>query len=76
MFDAAEPLDRDLPLTIDPSGVHVRTDGDAYMAGCTPDVDPAGLDAARGRALGRRLRKRKSQPDHIRLSVRSLRARG
>lgn len=41
IFDAAEPLDRALPLTIDPSGVHVRTDGDAYMAGCTPDHDPA-----------------------------------
>jgi len=41
MFDAAEPLDRDLPLTIDPSGVHVRTDGSSYMAGCTPDHDPA-----------------------------------
>jgi len=41
MFDAAEPLDRDLPLTIDPSGIHVRSDGAAYMAGCTPDIDPA-----------------------------------
>ena len=41
IFDAAEPLDRDLPLTIDPSGVHVRSDGGAYMAGCPPDIDPA-----------------------------------
>jgi len=41
MFDAAEPLDRDLPLTIDPSGIHVRSDGAAYMVGCTPDIDPA-----------------------------------
>ncbi len=41
IFDCAEQLERDLPLTIDPSGVHVRSDGDAYMAGCTPDVDPA-----------------------------------
>jgi glycine/D-amino acid oxidase-like deaminating enzyme len=41
IFDAAEPLDRALPLTIDPSGVHVRTEGEAYMAGCTPDHDPA-----------------------------------
>ncbi len=41
VFDAAEPLDQDLPLTIDPSGVHVRSEGDAYMAGCTPDIDPA-----------------------------------
>jgi glycine/D-amino acid oxidase-like deaminating enzyme len=40
-FAAAKPLDRDLPLTIDPSGVHCRTDGPYYMAGCPPDVDPA-----------------------------------
>lgn len=41
MFDAAERLERDLPLTIDPSGVHVRSDGDLYMAGCAPDDDRA-----------------------------------
>ena len=40
IFEAAETLDQDLPLTIDPSGVHVRSDGPAYMAGCPPDVDP------------------------------------
>ncbi len=39
VFEAAEPLDRDLPLTIDPSGVHMRTDGKYYMAGCPPDDD-------------------------------------
>ncbi len=41
MFESAETLERDLPLTIDPSGVHVRSEGTAYMAGCTPDIDPA-----------------------------------
>lgn len=41
VFDAARPLDRDLPLTIDPSGVHCRSDGTSYMAGATPAVDPA-----------------------------------
>ena len=41
VFDAADPLPRDLPLTIDPSGVHMRTDGRYYMAGCPPDEDPA-----------------------------------
>lgn len=45
VFDAAEPLGQTLPLTIDPSGVHVRSDGRYYMAGCPPDddfaVDPA-----------------------------------
>lgn len=41
IFDAEKPLDRDLPLTIDPSGVHMRTDGQYYLAGCPPDEDPA-----------------------------------
>jgi len=41
IFDAEQPLDRDLPLTIDPTGVHMRTDGQYYLAGCPPDVDPA-----------------------------------
>lgn len=41
IFDAEKPLDRDLPLTIDPSGVHMRTDGMYYLAGCPPDDDPA-----------------------------------
>jgi glycine/D-amino acid oxidase-like deaminating enzyme len=39
VFAAEKPLDRDLPLTIDPSGVHCRTDGRYYMAGCPPDDD-------------------------------------
>jgi glycine/D-amino acid oxidase-like deaminating enzyme len=41
IFSAETPLDRDLPLTIDPSGVHMRTDGTYYLAGCPPDIDPA-----------------------------------
>jgi glycine/D-amino acid oxidase-like deaminating enzyme len=41
IFAAERPLDRDLPLTIDPSGVHMRTDGTYYLAGCPPDDDPA-----------------------------------
>ena len=41
IFDAENPLDRDLPLTIDPTGVHMRTDGTYYLAGCPPDEDPA-----------------------------------
>lgn len=40
IFDAANPLDRDLPLTIDPSGVHMRSEGKYYLAGCPPDEDP------------------------------------
>jgi glycine/D-amino acid oxidase-like deaminating enzyme len=41
IFAAETPLDRDLPLTIDPSGVHMRSDGQYYLAGCPPDEDPA-----------------------------------
>ncbi len=41
MFDCAETLGMQLPLTIDPTGVHVRSEGTAFMAGCTPDDDPA-----------------------------------
>lgn len=40
IFDAARPLAQDLPLTIDPSGVHMRSDGRYYLAGCPPDEDP------------------------------------
>lgn len=42
IFTAEKPLDQDLPLTIDPSGVHMRQDGPAsYLAGCPADPDPA-----------------------------------
>jgi len=39
IFDTAEPLERALPLTIDPTGVHCRSDGGSYQAGCAPDDD-------------------------------------
>jgi glycine/D-amino acid oxidase-like deaminating enzyme len=41
IFAAEQPLDQDLPLTIDPTGVHMRTDGQYYLAGCKPDEDLA-----------------------------------
>ena len=42
IFSAEQPLDRDLPLTIDPSGVHFRQDGpQTYLAGGHSDHDPA-----------------------------------
>ena len=42
IFSAEKPLDRDLPLTIDPSGVHVReNNGGTYQAGGHSDIDPA-----------------------------------
>ncbi len=42
IFSSEQPLDRELPLTIDPSGVHFRQDGKTtYMAGGHADIDPA-----------------------------------
>ncbi|MEL7211425.1 MAG: FAD-binding oxidoreductase [Pseudomonadota bacterium] len=42
IFSAEQPLDRDLPLTIDPSGVHFRQDGrTTYLAGGHAAHDPA-----------------------------------
>lgn len=41
IFTAETPLDRELPLTIDPSGVHMRQDGPTtYLAGGHADLDP------------------------------------
>ena len=41
IFAAEQPLDRDLPLTVDPSGIHMRSEGNYYLAGGPPDDDPA-----------------------------------
>lgn len=42
VFSAEKPLDQELPLTIDPSGVHVRQDGrTTYLAGGHSEIDPA-----------------------------------
>lgn len=42
VFKADKPLDRDLPLTIDPSGVHVRENGGGtYQCGGHTGIDPA-----------------------------------
>ena len=41
IFSAENPLDMELPLTIDPSGVHFRQDGSkTYLAGGHADYDP------------------------------------
>ena len=41
IFDAQKPLDQVLPLTIDPAGAHMRSDGQYYLSGCPPLQDPA-----------------------------------
>lgn len=42
VISAETPLSQPLPLTIDPSGVHVRQDGpETYMVGCPANPDPA-----------------------------------
>ena len=42
VFRAEHPLEQPLPLTIDPSGVHVReVSGGTYMAGAHTEEDPA-----------------------------------
>ncbi len=39
IFKAKETLQRKLPLTIDPSGFHVRSDGNYYLCGFPPTYD-------------------------------------
>ena len=42
IFAAEQPLNQDLPLTIDPSGVHVRENGGGtYQCGGHTEIDPA-----------------------------------
>ena len=43
IFSSDKPLDRDLPLTIDPSGVHFRQSGDNYLVGCPPMIADPGV---------------------------------
>jgi glycine/D-amino acid oxidase-like deaminating enzyme len=41
IFEAEDALPDVLPLTIDPSGVHMRQDGRLFMCGCPPEDDAA-----------------------------------
>ena len=41
MFSAQTPLEQELPLTIDPAGVHFLRHGAYYLAGSAPDLDVA-----------------------------------
>jgi glycine/D-amino acid oxidase-like deaminating enzyme len=43
IFSADKPLSRDLPLTIDPTGVHFRTEGRNYLIGCPPVAGDPGV---------------------------------
>ena len=56
IFSAEQPLDQELPLTIDPTGVHFRQDGPkTYLAGGPPEpeddiaVDPDDFNMDHGR---------------------------
>ena len=39
VFDCRTPLGQPTPLTIDPSGVHCRSEGSFYLAGTVPEPD-------------------------------------
>ncbi|MEO1491963.1 MAG: FAD-binding oxidoreductase [Pseudomonadota bacterium] len=41
IFECPEDLGQDLPLTIDPSGCHMRWDGRYFLCGCPPFEDAA-----------------------------------
>jgi glycine/D-amino acid oxidase-like deaminating enzyme len=41
VFDCRTPLGQPLPLTVDPSGVHCRSEGEFYLAGAVPENDTA-----------------------------------
>lgn len=49
-FDINEPLTKRLPLTIDPTGVYFRHEGDSLITGFAEDVKP-GIDFSWKRAL-------------------------
>ncbi|MEM9141189.1 MAG: FAD-binding oxidoreductase, partial [Pseudomonadota bacterium] len=46
IFSCPDPLPRDLPLTIDPTGVHMRWDGQYYLCGCPPMGEDNAMDPA------------------------------
>ena len=43
IFSSDKPLSHDLPLTIDPTGVHFRQSGDNYLVGCPPMIGDPGV---------------------------------
>ena len=44
IFSSDKSLDRDLPLTIDPTGVHFRQAGYNYLVGCPPMIGDPSVD--------------------------------
>lgn len=44
IFSCPDKLPRDLPLTIDPSGCHMRWDGQYFLAGCPPMGEDQAMD--------------------------------
>ena len=44
VFSCPDTLPRDLPLTIDPSGCHMRWDGQNYLCGCPPLGEAPAMD--------------------------------
>jgi len=44
IFSTDKPLSHDLPLTIDPTGVHFRQSGDNYLVGCPPMIGDPSVD--------------------------------
>ncbi|KAH6871636.1 FAD dependent oxidoreductase [Thelonectria olida] len=45
IFSVDEPLPQDLPLTIDPTGVHMRSYGEKdYLVGCPPIIPDVAVD--------------------------------
>lgn len=49
-FDISDPLQKRLPLTIDPTGVYFRHEGDSLITGFSEDVKP-GIDFSWKRSL-------------------------
>lgn len=60
IFQGEHQLDQDVPLTIDPSGVHVRQFGDKFLAGAPPVGPEVGVEVndfqSRGDVWNQRMR--------------------
>ncbi|MGX6444399.1 NAD(P)/FAD-dependent oxidoreductase [Neobacillus sp. K501] len=49
-FDTTQPLQKEMPLTVDPTGVYFRHEGDKILTGFSEDVEP-GIDFSVKRSL-------------------------